>query len=434
MNEDPLSWPALEGWEQALGRPLHWEHGVWGKVHGAASDFRWIAHTPDFDRNVSRELRLGPEDQPRRAPLWRALPDGSYAAVSIYPSRAIDAAGRRGFLEKQVAVWQPDGVIPPVLAAFLLLPRVAQLGSELWWDRAAEGRWSDLEFHLSLPTPDPFLIPSDADSLELRIDDGLQALRDAVSPDALHHFYADLRDSGLSRPALLRGLDEPPTPHALATLLLPLEHKTANRLSLAGTLPSSRADLEDLGQLWDGLAVETALPKNAEGSIDQAEARALLDREAPRSRLPTGRSWEPPDEPAPLDLDEVFPDHEDEPYVEEFPGPGHRVPDLQPPPEEASETLRWLHQFAENADLRHIEAVEDLAFHARKDTPLTPEELTLLKSWGHSLRRRPEWADRDEWQRKASQLLALSEALAAPAAEESWSTRLRQVLGQIQSG
>ena len=102
MNTPARAWPALRG----LGEPtaIECERGVFGKMHGARSDFRWIARSAAFLRDgwLEDKFALGSEDLPTRLSFWRCLPEhGCYIAGYAYPSRAQDASGRRGFLEKQ---------------------------------------------------------------------------------------------------------------------------------------------------------------------------------------------------------------------------------------------------------------------------------------------------------------------------------------------
>jgi len=272
-------WPALEG---AVPGELRCHRGVWGKAHGARSDFRWLArsrglghHRPGFGRS----LNLGPEDWPERFLCWRALDadgDGSegdgasYCAVAVYPSRAADAAGRRGFVEKQLLEWRPAADEPAVAGAFALLDRAATLDDAVWWPRRDGGAWADPDFALAIDEGESRPLPWSPEELASRVDAGLGELRrSGAGEEALAELYAGLLSG--RRPALLRGCERPLPAPALAALLLPLPRELADRLSLAGWLPSGRADLEELGRRWRVIVVppHLRLPAGPEG-VDAA--------------------------------------------------------------------------------------------------------------------------------------------------------------------
>jgi hypothetical protein len=252
-------WPALAG-VASLGLPrrLAVEQGVWGKVHGARSDFRWIAATRGFaflGENLERELAVGIEDRPVRFPLWRAHSGVHFGGI-CYPSRARDAAGRGGALEKQLLAWRTDRGIPAVLAALLLLPRVAELDDGAWWGRADASSWDvDPRFVLNLGGPRD--LPVSEGALEETVTAGIFSLRETLATDSAEAILADLFNGLLEgrRPVLLAVHEEPLTPEALAVLLLPLDRERADALSLAGWLPSSRPFRQDLGESWDLVAL-----------------------------------------------------------------------------------------------------------------------------------------------------------------------------------
>jgi len=250
------SWPALDLRGQPLPSRLAYERGIWGKVHGAPSDFRWIATTPSFASSgrrddLPRELHLGTEDAPEKSISWRILGDICYA-MSAYPSRATDAAGRTGFLEKQVLEWRRPEDVPAALAALLLLPHVASFDDSVWWDRRTGPRWSDDEdATLSLsPTETASPLPVATADVEAAITRGLAQLTAAISEPALAELYAALLvgQSAIS----LRGLRSPLSAEAVAALLLPLPRPLADSLSIAGWLPSRRVpDADELQRCWD---------------------------------------------------------------------------------------------------------------------------------------------------------------------------------------
>src|SRR5262249_16752164 len=83
---DWLQWPGMRG----LGRAEAWrfrcERGIWGKVHGAESDYRWIAASPGFASGRGQlyaELSVGQPTAPEKFTLWRAY-NGRFYAVSCY--------------------------------------------------------------------------------------------------------------------------------------------------------------------------------------------------------------------------------------------------------------------------------------------------------------------------------------------------------------
>lgn len=286
-------WPALDRDGQAPQR-LAVEWAVWGKVHGAASDFRWIAHSPGSDpqaRRLELELLLGTEDAPARAALWRALEDG-FCAVSCYPSRALDAARRSGFLEKQLLLWRPPAGVPATLGALLLLPQVAQLTDRVWWDSSADSGWARSDFALVREPREAAPIAVTDETLQDRAEAGLASLRDAVGEEVV---LAELYSALLAgqRPAVLAGLAGPLSPEAVAALLLPLPRSLADRLSVAGWLPSQSVNAESCRRLWDVLvcgrppaALRSTPPV---GVTEQGREAAWAVFNADPSRLPRAR-------------------------------------------------------------------------------------------------------------------------------------------------
>lgn len=272
-------WPALLG-DGSAPELLEVERAIRGKVHGAASDFRWIAATPGLDPQalrLERELLLGSEDVPAKATCWRASESG-YCAVSCYPSRARDASGRSGFLEKQVLAWSPGREVPAALGALLLLRRAATFDDCDWWDQADDPGWSRPGFLLTLAAEPPVA----AENLETVIERGRAALREAVEETSLARLYSTLlaRRRDL---AFLPGLERPLPPEALAVLLLPLPRDIADRLSIAGWDVSSRIDPEAFP--WDVLVCRQipagfrSEPKPEITEKGLQAARELLERE-----------------------------------------------------------------------------------------------------------------------------------------------------------
>jgi hypothetical protein len=281
MSARVWDWPALELEAPAPPR-LDVEWAVWGKVHGAASDYRWIAHSPGLDpraRRLQPELLVGNEDSPPvRASCWRALA-GSFCAVSCYPSRAVDASRRSDFLEKQLLVWTPPAGVPATLGALLLLPRVARLTDQVWWDASADPGWSRADFSLALEPAEaaPFALAEG--ELQHHAEAGLAVLREAVGEEAvLADFFSALLDG--QRPAILAGLDRPLPPEAVAALLLPLPRSVADGLSIAGWMLARNVSAESFRRLWDVLLCSRAPAGLGAGSRVGATEQG---REAARS-------------------------------------------------------------------------------------------------------------------------------------------------------
>ena len=258
----PWNWPALAGIRPgSLPRALVVEHGIWGKVHGARSDFRWIAETRGFfslGEGLERDLTVGIEDRPVRFPLWRSL-SGIHLAGTCYPSRARDAAGRHGALEKQLLGWRSDRETPGALAALLLLSWVAELDDGTWWGKAESRAWdSDPGFVLDLGGPRE--VPYSEHALVVAIDRGIADLRASLAPGNAESALGGLFDRLLEGhgTALLPVGEAPLTPEALAVLLLPLRRERAEDLSLAGWLPSSRPPRDGFGDRWNLVACRGA--------------------------------------------------------------------------------------------------------------------------------------------------------------------------------
>jgi hypothetical protein len=252
MDAIALQWPALDLGGRQLPEQITYERGIWGKVHGASSDFRWIAHTPALtapQRRLESELPLGNEDSPLEATLWRVLGETCYA-VGIYPSQAQDAAGRRGFLEKQIVEWRRPPDVPAVLGALLLLPLAAPVAGTDWWEQRSDVRWSEYDYVMDLPASPSVTVSPDA--IEKAMGAGLRALTQATTEEALAELYAKLLAG--NRGVSLRGLTTPLPPAALAALLLPLPREMADTLSAAGWLPSSwlsASSLQEVQSGWD---------------------------------------------------------------------------------------------------------------------------------------------------------------------------------------
>ncbi|PZN84573.1 MAG: hypothetical protein DM484_02650 [Candidatus Methylumidiphilus alinenensis] len=291
-KHDPWQWPALQGMPATLPAKLEYQRGVFGKVHGVRSDFRWIARSADFKRGNELEeaLYLGSQDKPCALPFWRCLAAVHYAGFA-YPSRAKDAAQRGGFLEKQIADLGRS-VLPAALSALLSLRMVWQWNDSIWWDRQESVNWSQPDSVLPIAAADcPGLdLEGLGDRLGKAIAEGLAGLME-LGKESLAYFYASLLAG--ETPAILPST-KPLGPEALAALLLPLPRPLADRLSLLGWVPSNLYELKDLGKCWDGavLAVGHNAPElSSKAKEYQAEAERMADAiyaaDPDRLRLPS---------------------------------------------------------------------------------------------------------------------------------------------------
>lgn len=305
-----LSWPALQFDDRDIPSRIAFEEGVWGKIHGSPSDFRWIATTRAFSgetQQVERRMPLGAEDEPLVATLWRVI-EGTCYAVALYPSQAHDAAGRSGFIEKRILEWVRAPEVPATLGALFLLPAAAQVAPKEPEQRS-EIRWSD-DDAVELENVSPISVSPT--SLESAVEEGLALLTAATTEEALAELYAGILAGGRALP--LRGLVAPLPPRAMAALLLPLPRSVADRLSIAGWLPSSRVSdsgAEEVRSAWElVLGGDPATATSVTPSDDQlAEARAMAkDVFARRSRsdaltFPAGIGSDTPDvSTAPIQL------------------------------------------------------------------------------------------------------------------------------------
>lgn len=253
---DPFVWPALAGAEVLVGEVLRCEIGIWGKVHGQTSDYRWIARSGGFGAqlpDLQRHLRLGAEDLPVRMTAWRApwaAAGQDWFAICTYPSRALDATGRSGVLEKQVLHWRrPSQGFPAALAACLLLPQAVHADDRLWWERVGEGDWQRPDYALPLGADACPAVTLRRTRLESVIAAGIDELLAVLDRPRLAAVYASLLAG--SRPVVVGGLERPLAAAALAALLLPLPPGLAERCSVSAWVPATLIDLQDLGRHWD---------------------------------------------------------------------------------------------------------------------------------------------------------------------------------------
>lgn len=283
---DLPEWAAIEFDDSELPADIAYQRAVWGKIHGATSEFRFIAQSQDLAENaeIKTGLGLGSEDAPAAACAWRSF--GEFCcAIGFYPSRSRDHAGRAGFLEKQILVWRRPPGFPAVLGAFPLLQLASQADDGIWWDRHEDPRLYDPDFHFALPVEPPLAI--DFRALAGELDKGRQQLIEQVGESALALTYARLLAGNRSIPL---ELDSALPPRALAALLLPLPRRIADRLSLAGWLPANRAASEDLARDWDivvspplGLVPDGAAPSAQQVQMGSRMAEAIATGKPPRA-------------------------------------------------------------------------------------------------------------------------------------------------------
>ncbi|HEV7766153.1 MAG TPA: hypothetical protein VGQ76_14205 [Thermoanaerobaculia bacterium] len=369
---------------------MEYERGVRGKVHGARTDFRWIAQSAGFGReglDLHSQLNLGAEDLPECFQAWRNIAEQCFA-MTAYPSRAIDAEGRRGFLEKQVLEWRKPPGMPATLAALFLLPRVSEMTDEIWWDHSGALQGSDSMIHLSLPSTEHDPIAVDEEALAATIERGRHALRETVDPRTLAHFYDQL----LTRrhPACLFGLRQPLPPDALAALLLPLPREIADRISLAGWIPSSRPALTEIGSRWEAiiLAADSTVPSPSVKANEMANSLLTNDRSLTASLTI--------DEAPPPALNTI------RPSSAKMGGkirPGLRF-ELEQPAAGAPPVIRELYEFATAVDRRWLspDTLKNAGGPLRFRSSAT--EARLLCDWIKQVQKCPPHANEKQWDAK----------------------------------
>lgn len=381
------AWPALQG-----AAPPPWnltcERAIWGKVHIGPPEFRWLARSPGFAAaaawDPARALRLGAEDRPARTPGWRALGPG-YLAAAYYPSRAQDAAGRGGFLERQVLAWRACPGVPPPLAALALLPAATALDDRVWWDSQHLGRWDDPGY--ALPLEQLELGELGPVWLASAIDEGVEELSRRVTHEWLRDLYAQIL-SGV-RPARLALPDGPLGPTALAALLLPLPPRAASALSLAGWVPAEGLDPRDLADNWDCVVIAPGHGRPTvvvdPAHVERAErlAAALLAQDPDLIREPS-------------------------------PGLGTAIKAQR---QQVSPLLKILAQFTADPHRRLLDMAElrrTLSqVHGPLEMPDGPGQHPLYRWVAQVAGDRPDWADERSWGLKVDQLRAAALCLLA---------------------
>jgi hypothetical protein len=398
-----FEWPALRFDRRPLPRTINYQRAVWGKVHGAPTDFRWIARSDDFGRDqpeLDRKLSLGAEDVPANFQAWRNLGDRCYA-INAYRSRAIDAAGRRDFLEKQILEWRVPAGIPPLVGALLLLPHVAAMNDSIWWDQSTAESWTPLDVHLRIHSDDLLPLSVDESALTDAIERGRRVLLDIAGLPVLQRLYGQLLAG--TQPAFLTGVNEPLPPEAIAALLLPLPRDTADHMSIAGWIPSSRPSFNELALRWDVIIAPPEQPLPLIKSVPNAEAETLARQLAGEAPVSVRRA------PAIQEAARV--------PRRTRPRPGLQL-ELTPPDSRAPKIVHELYDFARCVDRRWL--TPDDVRQAWRLSRVTASDalIVLLCDWIHEVEQQRSafaFADAEQWCVKVD-LLRSAALVLAPSA------------------
>lgn len=292
------AWPSLSSFSQSR-QAIVFERGIFGKVPGLRSDYRWIGRTSGFQGHrwdIHRRLSIGLEDDPRKALLWYVDRENSrcYAAF-CYPSMARDATGRSGFLEKQILECGLKDYPGIALAAFVLLRQAASRDSSEWSAQAADPRWAESDFCLPLKKEQGEVTRNEIEGF---VDAGLEDLK-RVSPEALQEFYTSFQrrhggasaiHSAASKSSAFLEFEGSLAPEGLAALLLPFQNGQLANLSLVSGLPVRSIDAAQLGP-WSGVVCRPGQvrdlpshPTNDEQAIlAKVVAGALREKSYPRT-------------------------------------------------------------------------------------------------------------------------------------------------------
>lgn len=245
MANTLTQWPALKTID--LPYELNYQRAIWGKADGLGSDYRWLAATPEFTglaSNLADKLNFIEENNPLSSGYWLSLGD-SYYAVRCYPSRAVDANGQTGFLEKQLLEYQAKSQ-PRALAMVTLLDELTHFDDQVWWDRQVELTWLGSDAFIELSDADCIPVTVSEQRLAQKIEQGCQALAKELSIDQLTLIYCALLEQQAA--VVIPELAEPLSLNALSVLTLPFELDKANSLSIAGGWPSTQISNEFLQQ------------------------------------------------------------------------------------------------------------------------------------------------------------------------------------------
>lgn len=240
------AWPCFEDWRPRAAKEIVCQRAVYGKVHRAPTDYRWIAHSSGIapgKMKLERDLALGSEDAPATLFAWRYDALGAYA-IKCYPSRAVDAAGRPAGLEKQILYVPSTSDLPPAALAVLMLSEIIGFEDSVWWEAWRDPRWQKMDFFLPVPE-----VRVRVDGLKELIERGRAELRESASDRALEQFFSATE----AAPPAILAVEKPLPPLALAALLLPIERGLTENMAIAGGFPSRVLDRPKLSH-WSGIA------------------------------------------------------------------------------------------------------------------------------------------------------------------------------------
>ncbi len=345
-------------------------------------------------------------------------------------------------MEKQILVWPRSDDRPAALGALLLLPHVATLGDEIWWSRRADQPWERRDFVLSIQDSEHQPLRVDEQQLAASIARGCQALRAEVSEDSLVALYSQLLSG--RKTAWLAGLEQPLPPEAVAALMLPLPRRRADQLSIAGWVPSSRVNADQLARRWQlvvgpsGGKLAPSVDRRDSGypaaETDQIASDAWALAQSLREGDPD-RAWpvaERRDLPAEPESTVVVARSQASPVFSDIPAsgwdlfagaasrPGVKLA-LPSPSPDSPWVLRALYAFACAADRRWI-TPKDLSHngHCRPLSPEDPDARLLLEWVSQVERQRPDYAHSEQWAVKVDLLRAAVLALVpAPSSLEA---------------
>lgn len=380
------------------------EQGVFGKAPGARTDFRWLALSSQFNtrRLIERQSLLGAEDAPIRANAWQV--SGSYCyAITMYPSRATDAAGRSGFLEKQFLQVHLPASMHAGLLALLLLPKVNALTDSIWWQQGQQPVWDDTKFSIALEN---FELEFTADSIFSIIDESIQQLKTAFKSKQLDYqvFTQGFAALLANKPAFIYH-DKPLSYHYLAAILLLLPRDIAAFRNIAGWVPSLRINRQQLADNWSLLTLandyKQAIPIPDEVKKQTAEALAPLSDSSSLYN-----SWLEDLVNGLVTEKTASSQHEKQsfvPIIHQTPFKPGLLIALTPLSNDIARknpALIPLFRFAQEVD-RRVLSLDNLAL-----SELSDEAKTFIKCWAEEVElQKPAYVDTDQWQMKVKLLL-----------------------------
>lgn len=371
-------WPALSGLERVPARAqVPCDRGVWGKIHQAATDYRWIGRSPGFGAGLRRPeevLAVGPVEVPRRAFGWRVLDRRRFALVTA-ASRAVDRAQRSGFLESEILELTALADDWPLAAQALAALDTLEAAPVVEWGLAAESLALAAEAERRLPAP-PNLVLDSSKLTEIVARGRAGLATRAALADGRHRLVAlyDRLLSGRAPGVAWWATGEPLGAAALGCLLLPLPAERARHLSLLGWVFAPRVDPATFANRWD-LVVTPDEPPSTPGQ-PSAEAERLVDLLLEGPKAPRAR-------------------------------PSPAASPFEAPAEGSSPWLVSLYEFARDPARRWF--VPEVT----GPWPPAAEAVRLLAAWIEALERHPPpEVHPEQWRTKADQLRSAAWALA----------------------